>query len=268
MATRRHRRYHGRSHGRRRVLSPILIAALAAMILIFILFKACSQSGGTISCPEDPQTPAASSPAPSETTPTEVLPPLDDAPWYLMLANTDHPLPEDWSIETKQLSNGLEVDARIYDALTSMLNDCKAEGLSPIVCSAYRTIEKQQELFGRKINSYMADGLSYDEAYEAASSVVAIPGTSEHNLGLAVDICALDYQLLDDAQAETPEQKWLMEHCVEYGFILRYPKGKEEITGIIWEPWHYRYVGVELAQEITESGLCFEEYMATLYQGV
>lgn len=277
MTSRRRPRRHGR---RRRSLFPILIFVLVAAILIFSLFKACTESGDTISpspslSPNDPQTsdapPVVSAPVPPESAsavPSDPLPTLDDAPWYLTLVNTDHPLPEDWSVETKKLSNGLQIDARIYDALTCMLNDCKAEGLSPVVCSAYRTVTKQQELFDKKINKYMSDGLSYEEAYEAASTVVAIPGTSEHNLGLAVDICALDYQLLNDAQAETPEQKWLMEHCAEYGFILRYPKGKENITGIIWEPWHYRYVGVELAQAITDSGLCFEEYMATLYRGV
>ena len=107
----------------------------------------------------------------------------------------------------------------------------------------------------------MADGLSYDEAYAAAATVVAIPGTSEHNLGLAVDICALDYQILDDAQADTPEQQWLMEHCWEYGFILRYPAEKQDITGIIYEPWHYRYVGRDHAQAIRQSGQCLEEFL-------
>jgi D-alanyl-D-alanine carboxypeptidase len=146
-----------------------------------------------------------------------------------------------------------------------MLNDCKAKGLSPLVCSAYRTISKQEELFQAKIDELMKTGISYDEAYTAAATVVAIPGTSEHNLGLAVDICAESYQLLDDNQADTAEQQWLMEHCAEYGFILRYPQGKEDITGIIWEPWHYRYVGVELAQEITSAELCLEEYLALHY---
>lgn len=201
---------------------------------------------------------------PPETSPA-ALPTLSQAPWDLTLANQEHPLPSDWDVETSTLSNGLLVDARIYDALNSMLEDCKAEGLSPIVCSAYRTVTRQTELFEEKINELMSGGLSYDEAYTAASAVVAIPGTSEHNLGLAVDICAMDYQLLDDAQADTAEQQWLMEHCMEYGFILRYPKGKEDITGIIWEPWHYRYVGVETAKAITESGLCLEEYLALHY---
>ena len=193
------------------------------------------------------------------------LPPLSEAPWQLTLVNKDHPLPEDWDVNTMELPNGLPIDSRIYDALTAMLNDCKAASLDPIVCSAYRTIQRQTELFESKIDSFMRDGLSYDEAYLAASQIVAIPGTSEHNLGLSVDICSAGYQLLDDAQAETPEQLWLMEHCAEYGFILRYPKEKQHITGIIWEPWHYRYVGVDRAREITDSGLCLEEYLALHY---
>ena len=273
MSSRRRSRYHGRTYHNRRPFLPILIFLLGVAILIFVLLKACSHPNNTGSSSHTgSQTAVSSSSGPTESpeprSSTEPLPPLENAPWYLTLANADHPLPEDWTIETKSLANGLEVDSRIYGALTSMLNDCKAQGLSPIVCSAYRTISRQQELFDGKLDKHMSDGLSYDEAYEAASAVVAIPGTSEHNLGLAVDICALDYQILDEAQAETPEQKWLMEHCAEYGFILRYPKGKEDITGIIWEPWHYRYVGVELAKEITESGLCLEEYMAVFYSGV
>lgn len=267
---RRSRRRRHTYRGRRSAVSLLLILAGAA-ILGFILFRGGHSDDDTTPEKDEPpvsQRSDASDPTPDDPTGQDPLPSLEEAPWQLTLANKDHPLPDDWTIETSQLSNGLEVDSRIYSALTAMLNDCKAEGLSPIVCSAYRTVSRQQELFTNKINSYMSDGLSYDEAYTAASSVVAIPGTSEHNLGLAVDICALDYQLLDDAQAETPEQQWLMEHCAEYGFILRYPKGKEDITGIIWEPWHYRYVGVELAQEIMDSGLCLEEYLAAHYEGV
>lgn len=258
--TRRPRRNHRR---RRRSLLPILLFLIGLALLIFLLVRVFRTDSPTNSVSgTDPSDQISSAPSPS----AESLPPLSEAPWQLTLANKEHPLPDDWEIETTTLSNGLAVDSRIYEALTNMLNDCKAAGLSPIVCSAYRTISRQTELFEAKINELMGDGLSYDEAYTAAASVVAVPGTSEHNLGLAVDICALDYQLLDDAQADTPEQKWLMEHCAEYGFILRYPQDKEDITGIIWEPWHYRYVGVEIAKEITESGLCLEEYLALHYE--
>ena len=107
-------------------------------------------------------------------------------------------------------------------------------------------------------------GISYEKAYEEAGNTVAYPGTSEHQLGLAVDIVAKDYQQLDDKQANTEEAKWLKEHCAEYGFILRYPLDKTEETGIIFEPWHYRYVGKEAAKEIMEQGICLEKYLETL----
>ena len=265
-----------RSHSRRQLTSyrrrrrspiPVLIFLAALVMLAVVLFQVFRSRGEAESLPSPSviPSPVPSTPAPSDV-PSPV--PLEEAPWYLMLANLDHPLPADWEIETVTISNGLEVDQRIISALDDMLDDCRAAGLSPLVCSAYRTVQRQTELFEEKIDVLMADGLSYDEAYAAAATVVAIPGTSEHNLGLAVDICALDYQILDDAQADTPEQQWLMEHCAEYGFILRYPKGKEDMTGIIWEPWHYRYVGVEAAQDISQSGLCLEEYLALHYSGV
>ena len=251
---------------RRRPLIPALIFLAALAILAVVLFQVFrphgeADPGATPAFEPSPVPSAAPSPSPTPV-------PLEQAPWYLTLANMDHVLPIDWEIDTVTLVNGLEVDARIAGALDDMMEDCRAAGLDPLVCSAYRTVKRQTELFQAKIDAFMADGLSYDEAYEAASAIVAIPGTSEHNLGLAVDICARDYQLLDDAQADTPEQQWLMEHCAEYGFILRYPKGKEDITGIIWEPWHYRYGGVEAAQEIMSSGLCLVEYLALLYSGV
>ena len=107
----------------------------------------------------------------------------------------------------------------------------------------------------------MAAGYDAEEADQKAATVVARPGTSEHELGLAVDIVDADYQQLDEGQASTPVQQWLMEHCWEYGFILRYPDGKSDLTGIIYEPWHYRYVGVETAQALRESGQCLEEYL-------
>ncbi len=260
-------RWHTTSYRRRRRSPlPVLIFLVAAVILAVVLFQLLRPQAEAAPISSVSPSPV-SSPSPSPA-PTVSLAPLDEAPWNLTLANLDHPLPSDWEIETVTLTNGLEVDARIVSALDQMMDDCRAAGLSPMVCSAYRTVTRQTELFEAKIDELMGDGLTYDEAYAAAATVVAIPGTSEHNLGLAVDICATDYQLLDDTQADTPEQQWLMEHCAEYGFILRYPQGKEEITGIIWEPWHYRYVGVEAATEIMESGLCLEEYLALHYSGV
>ena len=108
----------------------------------------------------------------------------------------------------------------------------------------------------------MGQGYSREAAEAEAGKVVAVPGTSEHQLGLALDIVDLNNQNLDTSQEDTPVQKWLIEHSWEYGFILRYPNDKSEITGIIYEPWHYRYVGRDAAREIHERGVCLEEYLS------
>ena len=182
--------------------------------------------------------------------------------WRLILVNPWNKLPEGHTVETTSLINGEQVDSRCYNDLTRMLSDCAAvRGCSPIVCSSYRPHEKQVALFEAQIKSEMASGKSREEAEEAAGTVVAVPGTSEHELGLAVDICDEKYQNLDDAQEDTPTQQWLMQHCWEYGFILRYPPEKQQITGIIYEPWHYRYVGLEAAKAMQQSGQCLEEYL-------
>ena len=143
-----------------------------------------------------------------------------------------------------------------------MLADARAEGLSPVVCSSYRTLEVQTILYNRKVQRLINEkGYSEDKARRVAAKSVAVPGTSEHHTGLAVDIVANSNWNLNKSQEDEPEQKWLMAHCAEYGFILRYPNNKTEYTGIIYEPWHYRYVGVELARYLTDNGLCLEEYL-------
>lgn len=184
--------------------------------------------------------------------------------WRLLLVNPWNELPEDYAVELVSLSNGLKVDERIFEDLNDMLSACRAAGLNPIVCSAYRTGATQTRLYNNKIARLRAAGWTGDALLAEAARWVAPPGTSEHQTGLALDIVSASYQLLNDAQADTAEQKWLMEHCWEYGFILRYPEDKTEITGIGYEPWHYRYVGRETAAAIRDSGLCLEEYLAAL----
>ena len=184
--------------------------------------------------------------------------------WRLLLVNPWNDLPEDYAMELAVLSNGLKVDTRIYEDLEAMLSACRAAGLRPVVCSAYRTEATQVRLYNNKIARLRAAGWTGDALLTEAARWVAVPGTSEHQTGLALDIVSAGYQLLDDAQADTAEQQWLMEHCWEYGFILRYPEDKTEITGIGYEPWHYRYVGREAAAAIHGSGLCLEEYLAAL----
>jgi len=186
---------------------------------------------------------------------------IDTNAWNLLLVNSTHFLPENFKVELTKVNDSHCVDSRIYDDLTKMLNDAKAIGLSPIICSSYRTMEKQTSLFNNEVSSYISSGCSQQEAEKEAGRWVAIPGTSEHQTGLAVDIVASSYQILDKKQEQTAEQKWLMEHCAEYGFILRYPTDKSEITKIGYEPWHYRYVGKDIAKEIMEKGICLEEYL-------
>ena len=142
-----------------------------------------------------------------------------------------------------------------------MMDDARAEGLSPMICSSYRTWDKQRTLYDNETKRYMAQGYSKEEAEKEAAKWVAVPGTSEHQTGLAVDIVAQSYQILDKKQEDTPEQRWLMENSYKYGFILRFPTDKSKITGINYEPWHYRYVGKEAAKEIYERGICLEEYL-------
>ena len=185
-----------------------------------------------------------------------------EAEWNLILVNGEHPLPEDFQVpELTQLRNGQAIDSRVYPALQEMMDAARAEGLAPLICSSYRTWDKQEMLFANKVQSYLEQGDSQTAAEEQAAYWVARPGTSEHQAGLAVDIVDTNYQLLDAQQAETPVQLWLMEHCAEYGFILRYPTDKSDLTGVGYEPWHYRYVGIAAATEIMELGICLEEYL-------
>ena len=181
--------------------------------------------------------------------------------WQMLLVNGDNPLPEDFTVELAPLENGMKADKRIYADLTAMLKDCRAAGLKPKICSAYRDAATQTRLHKNKIARLRAAGFGREEAEREAARWVAAPGTSEHQIGLALDLVSESYQILDEKQAETPEQQWLMAHSWEYGFILRYPTDKSEITGIGYEPWHYRYVGRPLAAAIYESGLCLEEYL-------
>ncbi len=181
--------------------------------------------------------------------------------WQILLVNRWTPLPDGYTFEQTKLKYGHSVDSRAYPDLQEMMDDCRAAGLDPVICSSYRTQAKQQELYENKIQRLMEEGDSYENAVAEAGTVVAVPGTSEHQTGLALDIVDASYQILDQGQEDTLVQQWLIEHSWEYGFVLRYPNAKSEITGIIYEPWHYRYVGREAAREMTELGLCLEEYV-------
>ena len=187
-------------------------------------------------------------------------------PWNMVLVNGDHPMEEGYVPQLKELEEGLSLDSRIIDAAKEMLADAKKAGLHIDICSAYRSVERQEQVFGDSMKERVKDGMSYWDAFNETALNVAIPGTSEHALGLALDLISNQYTELDERQETTAEAKWLKENCHKYGFILRYPPEKTNITGIIYEPWHYRYVGVEDATEIMKLGITLEEYLQDYYQ--
>lgn len=180
--------------------------------------------------------------------------------WKLILVNKQNPVPDDYKANLVSVGN-MQVDERIASDTAKMLKAAKNDGVDLVICSAYRSYDKQTDLFNRKIKKFLGSGMNYMEAYAQASYSVTVPGTSEHQLGLALDIVTPSYSSLNEGYADTDGGKWLYEHCMEYGFIMRYPKGKENITGIIFEPWHFRYVGKKYAKEISEMGITLEEYL-------
>ncbi len=189
---------------------------------------------------------------------------FDKEDWRLVLINKEHPIPEDYSFNLGTIKANMQCDERIIEDLLAMLQGAKNDGVTLVICSPYRDYSRQEMLFNRKINAYIGKGMSYMEAYKAASRTVTVPGASEHQIGLAVDIISDTYTSLNTGFGDTQAGKWLAEHSCEYGFILRYPLGKEYITGIQYEPWHFRYVGVEAATVMTNEGTTLEEFLEDL----
>ena len=185
-----------------------------------------------------------------------------------VLVNKEHPLSEDYEITLKKLPDGVNQASDIaYDAMVKMLKEGRKEGLQFEVCSSYRSVARQQELLEEDIADLVKKGYTYTDAYEEVTKETMPPGYSEHATGLAFDIVALSYQMLDAKQEKTAENKWLRAHCAEYGFILRYPKDKVDVTQISYESWHFRYVGTAAAGYITENDLTLEEFMTQLADG-
>lgn len=256
---RRQRRY------REAMRNRIIAAAFLVLLIVGIIFivKGCKdkkqaqeeqqqQAAEALARLDEPQEPEPAKPSAADNE-------------LLTLVNPWNELPEDWQVDLVTLSNGLQIDRRCYDALQEMMDACREAGYEPLICSAYRTQETQQDLFNNKVAKLEAGGKSHDEAVQEAGTVVAVPGTSEHQLGLTVDVVDVNNQNLTEEQEKTPTQKWLMANSWRYGFIHRYPNSKSDITGIIYEPWHYRYVGKDAAQEIFNKGITLEEYLGVTH---
>lgn len=177
--------------------------------------------------------------------------------WCLIIINKDNPLSQnEYKVKTVELENKEKVDERIYSQLKNMILSAQEEGVYLVIVSGYRTYEEQKQIYNDRISAYRNQGLSKREATAEAQRWVAIPGTSEHQTGLAVDINA-DGVYSDGAQV----YQWLADNAHLYGFINRYPQDKTNITGVANEPWHYRYVGLHAAKKIYEQGTCLEEYL-------
>ena len=178
-------------------------------------------------------------------------PDIDPDDWMYILANPWNDI-GDYTPELASLE-GQQFDVRIVDDMQAMAEAARNEGLSVVLSSGYRSFETQTYLYNRKVSQY-------GEA--VAQTIVAKPGTSEHQTGLCCDITDRYYEMKDASLENTPMYRWMSEHCDEFGFIVRFPKGKEDVTGIIYEPWHFRYVGVEAATYIMEHDLTLEEFLA------
>ena len=212
--------------------------------------------------------PTSSAPVSSKTeseTPTTAYVPNGD--WRLVIANKQHPLPESYKVNVSYIGN-YRLDSRIVEDYKKMISDARNDGIVLNLISGFRTYEGQRNLFNNKVNQYRNAGYSTEKAKELAAQYVAPPGTSEHLTGLAVDLISTNWYSynkdLNSGFEKTKEFEWLYNNCAKYGFCLRYPKDKVSITGYSYEPWHYRYVGVEAATEIMNKKICLEEYVATL----
>lgn len=188
--------------------------------------------------------------------------------WNLILVNPDQALPADFDIELVEVDNEQKIDSRIVEAWTSWKEAALQAGHRLFFASGHRDVSRQESNFNRTVQEHMAEGMTEEEAIEKAKEYLTEPGHSEHHTGLALDI--VDEEWIVSGQGLEPEydqeasQQWLVSTMADYGFILRYPEGKEEITGINYESWHFRYVGVESAKFMEENDLTLEEYVELL----
>ena len=207
-----------------------------------------------------PEPAATPEPGPAPLQPPEVN--LDS--WELRLVRIDQPLPTDFEPELMSVDNDQLFDARAGMHLQKMLADARAAGFTTFICSGYRSYDTQYYLYWQHVDQYVAEGMTKEEAEAATQLAVNYPGASEHQLGLAADILEYQGQDMEPHIGGSGLMLWLEEHCADYGFIVRYPEDKTDITGIEYEPWHLRFVG-PCARFIMENGLCLEEFLA-LYQ--
>ena len=180
--------------------------------------------------------------------------------WKIRLVNKENPLPEDFEVELENIDGTRKFDKRAIEPLKQMLKDIKKQGITNVwVQSAYRSVKEQEKVYNDKVRFYQNQGKTLEEAKALTEKVINKPGCSDHNLGLAVD-----FNYVNSSFEKTNAFKWLKENAENYGFVLRYPKEKESITKVNYEPWHWRYVGEENAKKMNELNYCLEEYVEFL----
>ncbi len=218
--------------------------------------------GTTVKAPDDttapettqPVTAAVAQPGTMEN-PTIIT--IDEEKWYLTLVNSSYRIPDDYEPDLVYVcGSGERLDRNVAEHYEEMYNAALKDGVNLTPCTGYRSYEVQERNYNNKVSFYESQGYSNKDAKVKAATIIMPPGSSEHNLGYAMDIVCVDEWFED-----TQEFKWLTENAADYGFIMRYPKDKQDITKVIYEPWHWRYVGVELAKDLKNSGLVLEEYM-------
>lgn len=180
--------------------------------------------------------------------------------WRLTLANYENLLPENFTVKVENIDKTRQFDARAIGELNDMMNQMKKDGITNIwIQSAYRSVARQKELYDASVKKYLQEGKTQEEAEKLTNEYINKPGSSDHNLGLAVD-----FNKVDNGFEKLEGFKWLQKNAENYGFVLRYPKDKEDITKIAYESWHWRYVGVEHAKKMNELNMCLEEYIKYL----
>lgn len=276
--TRAEVRRRRRSRAIRRVAGLTVMLCVAAGGVSFLLTRHAAipsaSAASAISMPAQSIADSTVSSAENTTAPANALGLTADearamlADPLMVLVNHTSKMPDDYTFDTKECGSATAVNKTLQtvacDAFLEMQKAAAADGVTVWMQSGYRSVKYQTSLYERKTKYYLDKGYDNAAAREKAAAVVNPPGYSEHNCGLAADLNSPEHTGLDEGFEKTAAFRWLCEHAGDYGFILRYPKDAEDKTEIIYEPWHWRYVGVENAARINASGLCFEEYIETL----
>lgn len=244
------------------VLLAVLVVIGGIIFLVVRGAKSMTESAAVRGEVSENFEPAAAEPTAEPTPePAPELPEVDLDSWELRLVRADSPLPEDFVPDLAEIERGEMFDSRAVMHLQRLIADAREAGYTVYVCSGYRAYETQSWIWWNHVDGYMAAGMTQEEAEAVTKLAVNYPGGSEHQLGLAADILEDENQDMEPYIGGSGLMLWLEQHCADYGFIIRYPDGKTDITGVEYEPWHLRYVG-SCARYIMENELCFEEFLA------